>query len=365
MITRARRWTRRHPAHAAGRGFTLVEIMVGMVIGVLGMIVMMQVLALSESQKRTTVGGNDAQNSGAIALYGLQRDARQAGWGSNDPKLLGCNVLLRVGVTLNNMAPVTINHPDIPAGDAGTDTLLIAYGSASGSPEGDGITAQPLAAGAAAYPNVYSMQTPTTFAAGDQIIATPQTRPDPCSLRMTTILSVGTGSPANVVVTAGTGIAATNGIVFNLGTTPRMQVYAVRSGNLTACDYSAFDCRAAANAANPSAWVSIAANIVSLRAHYGRDTSTPVDAVVDVYDQTTPSTACNWARISAVRLVLVARSGQYEKTAVTPAAPQWAGTATDPIVLTAGANWQNYRYRTFETVVPIRNMVWTGAQSGC
>ena len=71
--------------HRPAAGFSLVEIMVGMVIGMLGLIIMMQVFSLSESQKRTTTGGGDAHSNGAIALFGLQRDLRQAGFGVSDP----------------------------------------------------------------------------------------------------------------------------------------------------------------------------------------------------------------------------------------------------------------------------------------
>ena len=123
----------------AAAGFTLVEIMVGMVIGMLGLIIMMQVFSLSEGQKRTTTGGGDAQSNGAIALFGLQRDLRQAGFGVSDPNLLGCSVALRAGVTLNGFAPVTINHAGIPAGDPNTDTLLLVYSRTRGSPQGDRI----------------------------------------------------------------------------------------------------------------------------------------------------------------------------------------------------------------------------------
>ena len=49
--------------HRLSAGFSLVEIMIGMVIGMLGIIVMMQIFALSEGQKRTTTGGGDAQNN--------------------------------------------------------------------------------------------------------------------------------------------------------------------------------------------------------------------------------------------------------------------------------------------------------------
>src|SRR5512146_2394536 len=101
----------------AAAGFTLVETVVGMVIGMLGLIIMMQVFSLSESQKRSTTGSGDATSGGAIAMYGLQRDLRQAGFGASDPKMLGCSLLLRAGVTLNAIAPLTINHAGIPAGD--------------------------------------------------------------------------------------------------------------------------------------------------------------------------------------------------------------------------------------------------------
>ena len=35
------------------------------------------------------------------------------------------------------------------------------------------------------------------------------------------------------------------------------------------------------------------------------------------------------------------------------------------IDLSGDANWGNYRYRVFETVVPIRNVAWMGAITGC
>jgi len=57
---------------------------------------------------------------------------------------------------------------------------------------------------------------------------------------------------------------------------------------------------------------------------------------------------------------VVARSAQFDKTTVTSTAPTWAGSATHPINLTANTQWGNYRYRTFETVVPMRNLVWQG-----
>jgi len=69
-------------------GFSLVEIMVGMVIGLLSTIVVMQVYATFEGQKRTTTSGSDAQTNGAVALYTVERDARLAGYGFINPACL-------------------------------------------------------------------------------------------------------------------------------------------------------------------------------------------------------------------------------------------------------------------------------------
>ena len=341
-------------------GFSLVEIMVGMVIGMLGIIVMMQVFALAEGQKRATTGGGDAQSNGAIALYGLQRDMRQAGYGISDLNLIGCNVQLRAGVSIAPMAPLTINHASIPAGDANTDTLLVVYGNANVAPQGDGITAQPAQ-------TTYAVMASNSFAAGDQVIALPQTRPATCNLVMEAVVS--TVIP-NVVVT--TGVASmSNGRLYNLGRAPKIWAYAIRNGNLTFCDYLAHDCSIAGNAGNTAAtantaiWVPIANNIVSIRAQYGKDTNTPMDGIVNSYNQTNPATACDWIKTSAVRIALVARNGNFEKDPVTTSDLTWAGTSSVPIDLSADSGWQNYRYKIFETVIPLRNVAWIGVQAGC
>ena len=64
----------------------------------------------------------------------------------------------------------------------------------------------------------------------------------------------------------------------------------------------------------------------------------------------------------------VARSGQFEKTAVTadciapnnpPNSVFWSGgcfTMNDPA---DGTDWHQYRYRVYETVVPLRNLIWS------
>lgn len=349
-------------------GFSLVELMVGLAIGMIGMVIMMQIFSVSEGYKRTTTGGDDAQNNGAIGLYGLQRDLRQAGQGSNSftdnaastsaYSLVGCNLTLRAGVTINALGPVTINHASIPPGDANTDTLLLFYGNGNDGPEGDRIESQPAVTTYTLAGFSATGGTPS-LVVGNQVVAHPSPRPSPCNLSMEPVTAV---AASNVIVA--TGVASmTAGALFNLGPTPRFLAYAVRNGSLTVCDYMVNNCGGAFNAAH---WVPLASNVVSLRAQYGLDTTAPtMDGTVDVFNQTTPVGACGWVRMRAVRLALVARSAQLEKADVAAPAPTWSGNGGNAIDLAADAQWLRYRYKVFETVVPLRNVAWLGVQAGC
>lgn len=367
------------PALKVERGFTLVEIMVSLVIGMLGMIVVMQVYANFEGQKRTTVGGDDAQNSGAITLYNLQRDIRQAGYGINAFKLIGCDVslpsLISSGVTVP-MVPVVINSPDVAAGDANTDTILVIFGNSNGAPEGSVITAQQIQ-------NNYTVDSVSAFAVNDIVIAEPAARPTNCSLAME---RVGAVSNPNVGVQSGVS-GMINGTLFNLGSAPKIRAYRVAGGNLEVCDYWANDC----SSSDATNWVIIGDGLVSMRAQYGSDTSSPMDGIVDIYNRAVPSVSaslnCNLMRITSVRLVLVSRNGQPEKTAVTTNSLTWRGSTVSAtgdalplngeslsidlstnIGVPTGFTWNNYRYKVFQTVVPLRNMttvVLEGKSAGC
>jgi type IV pilus assembly protein PilW len=333
------------------RGFSLVELMVGVAVALVAVVVIMQVFQLSEGRRRTTTGGDDAQASGLIASSMLQRDLRQAGQGIVHANLLACALTLPSGRVINNLTGIVVNDPDIPAGDANTDTLRVAYGSGSGSPEGTRVLAQPSG-------NVYSVAAARAFVQNDNVIATPEIRPLACTALLTTVSAVPVG---NNVSTTAAAVGMANGVLHNLGQPATTRVYRVTGGLLTVCDYAAQNCTNAA-AAN---WTPIAEGIVSLRAQYGQDTNLTMDGTIEEFNQTTPTTVCGWYRRPAVRLVLVARSGQLEQQNVTAVAPNWAGSAGAPVVLTALGNWQRYRYKTFETTVALRNVAWQGVITGC
>jgi type IV pilus assembly protein PilW len=370
-------------------GFSLLEVMIAVVIGMLAMVTVLKIFGASEARKRITTGANDAQLGGVLALNSLQRDIRQAGYGMTSMALLGCSVTSPVSnATITGLAPVTINHASIPAGDDDTDTLLIAYGVGNGAPEGDVVTSQPST-------KSYLVANPTQFAVDDWVIAEPGTPPSPCALTLDRVTATPSSGTEITVATGTTGMSF--GTLYNLGHNilvpssgpklgPQFLAYRVLHGDLTVCDYMVNNCGDTAKKNDATVWTPIASNIVSLRAQYGRDNTKVMDGVVDKFDQTTPTAgaafACGIARISAVRLALVARSGDFDKSAPTTVAPVWDGSVADnpagsqalPIKLSsensklflpAGADWKNYRYKVYQTVIPIRTTTWMEPNSGC
>jgi len=342
-LTKASCATRRTSA-----GLSMIEILVGIVVGMLAIVIVMQVLKVSEGARRTTTGGADAQTTGAIALSLLQQDIQQAGNGFMDQNTLGCNVTIDNGRVINNIGHVTINHPNIPAGDAGSETLLIVFGDPSGMHLGNRITGQPTA-------NQYAVEAPQGFRLGEQVIAAPEFRTDPCNLAMASVTNSPATSATPVGVSAGLA-SASRGFLFNMGMNPVVRAYAVRAGQLTTCSFRTHDC----TSTSAAAWQPMAESIVAMRALYERDTSAPPDDVPDVMDATTPTTAQGWRDVRGIRLVVVARSGQLEKEDVTDvaggeAAPTWSAAASAAISV-PGSNWKRFRYRTFEATVALPNV---------
>ena len=366
------------------RGFSLLELMVSLVIGMFSVLVIMQVMAGTATSRRIAIGGGDAQMNGVAAMRALELDIEHAGLGLQSFNISGCSLGYvtsadATAVTLPALVPVVVNPAVavVAAGDINTDVLLVASGNPDGSPEGDLLTA-------ASSGSAYVVTTPDTFSVGDRVVAAAATRSAGCALQLATVTAI---SGSTLTVSGGTAGLATGSVVYDLGATPTVRAYAIRNGDLTVCDYLANNCGSAAYAAtytstgSSPAWQPVAGNIVSLRAQYARDTSgiagavSTMDGIVDTYDQTTPGsaadtttipTACRWARVIGLQLVLVARNPQFVRPSPgtplpTTAAPAWAGSPA--IDLSGNANWKNYRYDTAQTIIPMRNVIWQGSQA--
>lgn len=408
------------------RGFGLVEIMVGMVVGLISMLVIMQVYSVFEGQKRATTSGSDAQTNGALALYLMEREVRAAGNGMTEgepqkyPPLAGC--LTRVFhtapyLTPNAVAPfistlkaagssADVRFAPVIVSDGGgglSDSLTVVYGSSS-------VTA-PYTLSTAYVPGTINL----TSAAGidpKDMVALIDRDPNPaltvsgnyitpsrCSLLQVTAVS-----PAGVltVTDSYSSQAYTDDArLYNLGQLS-LVTYRVNSNNLVA-DSTKFgvipDGGAGTAVVNRTDFSPLAANVVNMQVQYGVDTGNPngpiqqsckidapgtaltvadPDAIVDSWVDATGNWANNGStlpslfdlrRVRAIRIGLVARSGiKATGTADDPcntAAPtiHWDSGPDMTPDLSSDTDWQCYRYKVFQSTIAVRNALWSGTMN--
>lgn len=352
-------------------GFSLVEILVAMVVALLGTVVIFQVFELSEGIKRTSTSGGDAQQFGAIALFTLERDLRMAGYGINNDNLLGCTTNYRDATPpksdLDAVAPPTLGSLTlvpveiVPGADDGTpDEIRVFYGNSDLLSTPAKITSNQ----SAPADEEVRVANPFGFLPGNVLVIAEPAK-DCTMMQVTEVASESLFyRPGSYTNSAGINVAArfngvtgpapngytTNGTVFNLGNAPVRNIYRVLNNQLVL--QSVF---------GTTGSIAVADNILLLKAQYGKDTNN--DGSVDTYNTTAPA-ANEWIRILTVRLAVLARSAQPEipssgvKTDAcdaTTVAPSWSGGNFD---LSDDPDWQCYRYRVFETTVPLRNLIW-------
>lgn len=354
-------------------GFSLVDVMVGMVISLIGMIVIFQAFSVSENIRRTTIGGGDAQQNGAAALFALERELRQGGYGINTAAYLGCDILaydeLRPapGTFIFSMTPATITA----GAENEPDTIAATYSSAAYQIAPASLT-QDMPSPAA----VYKVDNRFGFAPGDLVVAAENIDGTlTCVLAQVTGLPGSPGQSDNIIHNSGNyqdangnnvparynrpsglGVSfSTNGKLFNLGALPANNIYSLQA-----------DGQLLLNSPVTNSSMAVAEGIAQMKAQYGKDKDN--DGAVDTWDTLMPDTPAGWAQILAVRLAVVARNSQPQRpnTAggacdTTTVFPVWAGGTLDlsgNIGLPAGDDWKCYRYKTFQTTVPLRNLLW-------
>jgi type IV pilus assembly protein PilW len=345
-------------------GLSLVEVMVGVLIGLIGIVVIFQVLALSEERKRTTGAGSDAQISGSIGMYNLERDLRLAGYGFGTSTFLGCTVsAYDAQRTTTNftfaLAPVVLTN-----GVGGApDTIAVLYGSSSMF-----VNTQTYSTASATSKRT---QGRTGFLPGDVVVVANST--PACALVEITAntnadgatIDHATGSYVNALsqtVTArynppaGSPISSGQGNLYNLGASPRLNLWQISGNKLRVTDNLHWI------GASGTA-IEVADGVIDLQAEYGvdGDNNNRIDDT-----EWTSSAPADWTNLLAIRVALLARSQQYEKLSVTTTAPAWAGGSfvmknVDGTTDTSPGNandWRRYRYRVYQVTIPLRNMIW-------
>jgi type IV pilus assembly protein PilW len=338
-------------------GFSLVEILVGLVIGLLVTLVIMQVFSVFEGQKRSTSGGADAQTNGSIALYNIQRDVQIAGFGLPLPVADKDNISLKCE-TSPAAAPFPAKDKLFP--------VVIKNGIADAS---DVITVRYSTTAMGAIPvkifDATNAITPVGLTVDNNI---------GCKDGDVVLINMGTSCVMTQIADAN-GNPDTLVNISLVKTTPPGAP--ISSGAKLTCmgDWQDYKYEVVNNQlflnGNP-----VVDEVVNMQAQYGISATANSNQVNEWVDAVAPWDApsvANRNRIKAIRIVVVARNGLLEKDIVTKQCTTAKGVVNNgpcawddtnfkdapKIDLSTDANWQKYRYRAFETIVPLRNMLWS------
>jgi len=366
-------------ATASQRGFTLIELMVGLVLGMLTVLVITQVLALAEGKRRTITTGGDAQINGSLSIFALQRDIQQAGYGAAvSPDALGCPVTRKFDASGTaaafTLAPVVIT--DGASGAPDTITILQSNTPSFSTP-------MVLKGNHAQTDDHFTVNSSLNASVGNLMIAVPKTQTSDIGCALFSVTNdtgaaTTTLSATNVPHVTGTAALAkwnqsavfptagyeAGSYLLNMGSMV-LRTYSISSLSLKTDDFTPTSETVTSSVLYPQ--------IVNLQAFYGKDTNG--DGIVDTYDTTTPTTSAGWMQVLTIRIAVVARSNQYEKEEISDATIPWDVGATStftgltpaacngtskclPIKINHVTDWTHYRYKLYDTIVPLRNVIW-------
>ena len=397
----------RATVRTGANGFTLVELMVALTIGlVLALAISLSMLSMGR-QFRVVGATSAAQVNSQLALSLIDSAGRTAGAGFFNNGQPVCPIFnaWNAGTLVSNgvaLLPARI----IDGGSAtASDRLVFSASNAIGPLSGMPVVA-PMGAGSDPITVIESGRISVNDLG---IVGVPGQPAVPCTLiQVTAITTDTTGATCGGNATSCKALSHAPGgnynpptgtfsnsprygfatlapvvgpaVVMGLGTGFRQEAFAVMCETLVqydafsdtpTCTTGPLNFTGGANA--------LVSDIVLLQAQYGitNDANDSVEAWVDATGGTwaNPS-AADISRIKAVRVVIVSRSKEAASELVTPATCTNTGgvvntgpcsfdDAEAPVIdlsatnVPSGQSWRNYRYRVQQAVVPLRNVIWS------
>lgn len=324
--------------------------MIGLTLGIVGMLIVAQVLSVSGGYQASITAAGEAQSVGNLSLYTIERDLKQAGFGIASPTVLGCQL-----TGYDSSRPTTPISQRLypmeiiaPASANDSDTISIAYGTSD--------TRMGLVTLVAAYDGSDAnirIQNRYGFSVGDFFLLGQFTTPaTPCvlgqisSLPSTDVTAIAhaSGSAYRYNKSGGLGQAylANIGEIYSLGRSFNFNTYSVNASK-----------QLIQQSVLTGNTLVIADNVMAFKARYGHDSSG--NGTIDTWDTVTPTSSAAWAVTTNVRMGLAIKNPRREVGTVTASPLElWPGGPS----VTLSTEDQHYRYRTYNVVVPLRNMIW-------
>ena len=363
-------------------GLSLVEILVGVAIGLIGIVAIFQAVAVWSKHTQSISSGGDAQIAGTLALFNIERDLKQAGhgFGRATMQVMGCPV------DATGTAPFQMRAVDIAASAGGRpDRINVLYGNSSFYVDQDTFTnstatSKKLRRRGGFKPGDLAIVAVNPGAsaatASCQLIEiTKADDPDGYTVNHDntpyTSYYAASAPPVTPRFNSASAPLFAAGTIYNLGPEPRLHTWSIEGNRvLTRTDLL-----------NGTPGMQIAEGVINLKAEYGVDTSGNGRVESTEWSASMPA---DWSQVLAIRVAVLVRSRQFERTrdagasgvqAVTPSAsnPYYFGDRvgrkfrmtnvngnddTYDDVTADPNNWRYYRYKVYERVIPLRNVLW-------
>jgi type IV pilus assembly protein PilW len=380
-------------SHPSQRGFGLVEVMVGFVIGLIAVLVIYQVYTVAEGFKRNTTAAGEAQQSGLFSTFvlGMEIGNGGAGLAVSAQDLASCP---DPGGAMpqrfaQSFRPIPVVITDGGAGNS--DTFVVNYSMATT------LSNTALFTGNAAPGVAFPVQSPGGFHVNDIVvgISAPTVPNSPCASSKVTAVSAPDGN--GIVTITQSPLFPAGGIdffgsstLFNMGPCSRAQKvqYSVVNNVLYATpliDTGAANCGQLANPLVPNP---LASNILIMKVEYGIDSNLDPKRLLDTWVQATagggwdaatlmPAPITQINQIKAIRIGIIVQSEQFDKDLAGYTGGDYSNgdynwvlfdcadankancpgrlTGSVPAQISPAGNW---RFRKYETVIPLRNEIW-------
>lgn len=380
-------------ARFAKNGFSLIELMVGIAISLIGIVIIFQVFSVSEQRKRVISGSSDAVQNGSYVGYYLQRAVAVAGGGfASIPNACGAPInMMRNGLnlfpnpdagmhpvpydTLLNFSMVYSPALIVPGGSATVpDSLIILSGNSSGLSTYVPLKNQPAG-------GQIDLQTNIGLFNNDLLLGVEQTPPYVIYIAQATSVTVPPAVVDKVTLNAAlatapsyhhsTGFDALTASTFvtDLGPPSNLAFQALTIANdpSTAAPNSLLSY----DMISGTTPITVADNIFNLKFLYGIDDGTGTlkwqqptgDFSVANLTDASALARSRIGQIKAIRISVVAQNGQPEKlvNGVSPITPgplvMFQDDNANKVSVTLTSAQKNFRYQIYEVVVPLRNML--------